>query len=224
MSNPVQCESCGKVGKRRAMRCAPDGWLYAEMKIQNHETHETEDMLVVTVCSERCASRLWMPGPGDLSVVDQVPVSYVALSAELEDRVTKTTGELLALQEAHAALTKERDELRTALAALQGTLPRHEPSTAVPVSSARPMIVHRTLITFETTLKLNETEARALDALVGYGTDKFLKVFYAYLGTAYMRDHEAGLRSLFDAIRGSIPAALSTIDRARKALGEVGRG
>lgn len=224
MSSTVQCEACAKVGRRRAMRCAPDGWLYAEMKIQNHDTHDTEDMLVVVVCSDLCASRLWHPGPGDLTTVDQSPISYVARSAELETRVTDLEVERLSLQESTAALTKERDDLRAALKELRGTLPRHEPSTTVPVSSARALVVHRTLVTIETTLKLNEAEARALDALVGYGTDAFLKVFYKQLGEAYMRDYEVGLRSVFDTIRASIPAALRTIDAARKALAEVARG
>jgi len=55
-------------------------------------------------------------------------------------------------------------------------------------------------VNFEILLTLNETELRALDALVGYGVDPFLKVFYEKLGKAYMEPHEKGLRSLFDKI------------------------
>lgn len=65
-------------------------------------------------------------------------------------------------------------------------------------------------------LTLNESEARALDALAGYGVDSFLKVFYANMGKAYLLPHEAGLRSLFEGIRDT--SGLSSIlDRAEKA-------
>lgn len=63
---------------------------------------------------------------------------------------------------------------------------------------------------------VNESEARALDALAGYGEDAFVKAFYSHLGAAYMRQHEAGLRSLLASIREFVPPALGRIDRARK--------
>ena len=78
-------------------------------------------------------------------------------------------------------------------------------------------------ITVEATLKVGEAELRALDALVGYGDDAFLKFFYSNLGTAYMKPHEAGLRSLFKAIRNQVPPVLDRIDNARKAFEERGR-
>jgi hypothetical protein len=73
-------------------------------------------------------------------------------------------------------------------------------------------------LTFSATLTLNETEVRALDALVGYGDDAFIKAFYETLGKAYMRDHEAGLRSAFEAIRRDVLPALHEIKQARKFL------
>lgn len=73
-------------------------------------------------------------------------------------------------------------------------------------------------ISFSATLQLNETEVRALDALVGYGDDAFLKVFKEKLGAAYIRDHEAGLRSAFAAIRNDVLPALHDIDQARRDL------
>lgn len=78
-------------------------------------------------------------------------------------------------------------------------------------------------LTFSATLTLNETEVRALDALVGYGDDSFIEVFYEKLGKAYMRDHEAGLRSAFAAIRRDVLPALRDIDQARKDLEEMAR-
>ena len=73
-------------------------------------------------------------------------------------------------------------------------------------------------LSFSAVLTLNETEVRALDALVGYGDDAFLKVFKESLGAAYIRDHEAGLRSAFEAIRRDVLPALHDIDQARRDL------
>lgn len=73
-------------------------------------------------------------------------------------------------------------------------------------------------ISFSATLTLNETEIRALDALVGYGDDAFLEVFKEKLGKAYIRDHEAGLRSAFAAIRTDVLPALRDIDQVRRDL------
>lgn len=52
-------------------------------------------------------------------------------------------------------------------------------------------------ISFEVT----EDEARALDALAGYGTKEFLECFYKYMGRAYLEPHEQGLKSLFEKIK-----------------------
>ncbi len=76
-------------------------------------------------------------------------------------------------------------------------------------------------IHFTATLTLSEVECRALDALVGYGDDAFLKVFREKLGEAYIRQHEDGLRSAFSAIRRDVVGALHVIDQARKDLIEA---
>ena len=71
----------------------------------------------------------------------------------------------------------------------------------------------------EVTLVLSESEAKALDALVGYGADSFLKVFYAGLGKAYLEPFEKGLRSLFDSVRtgeGSVSTFLRRLHEARE--------
>ena len=67
-------------------------------------------------------------------------------------------------------------------------------------------------------LDLTESEARALDALVGYGIEPFLKVFYKEMGASYMRPHESGLRALFESVNKHVRPALSHIDDARKTL------
>lgn len=81
-------------------------------------------------------------------------------------------------------------------------------------------IVQHADVEMTLTFEVNESEARALDALVGYGTDEFLAFFYEHLGTHYMKPHEAGLRSLFESIKESVPPYLSRADRARAAFKE----
>ncbi len=73
-------------------------------------------------------------------------------------------------------------------------------------------------ITFSSTITLTEVEIRALDALVGYGDDAFLKVFKEKLGESYIRDHEAGLRSFFATVGKQVLPALEDIKQARRDL------
>ncbi len=70
----------------------------------------------------------------------------------------------------------------------------------------------------EATISLSENELRALEALAGYGTDKFLEVFYENMGKHYLTPHEAGLRSLFESVRGDGRSLLHRIDAAREAV------
>ena len=62
---------------------------------------------------------------------------------------------------------------------------------------------------------ISEEEARALDALAGYGDDAFIAAFYEKLGKAYMEKHEAGLRQFLKDIRSIIPSAISRLNKAR---------
>ena len=68
------------------------------------------------------------------------------------------------------------------------------------------------------TITFGESELRALDAMTGYGVDKFLEVFYAKLGKAYMTPHEQGLRDLFKTIAYPVGQALGQVDECRKVL------
>ncbi len=71
----------------------------------------------------------------------------------------------------------------------------------------------------EIVLVLNESEAAALDALVGYGFKEFVEVFYEKLGKSYLEPHENGLRSLFESVRageGSVEAILKRAKDARR--------
>ncbi len=79
-------------------------------------------------------------------------------------------------------------------------------------------VINRAAIEFSSVLTLSEVEIRALGALVGYGDDAFLKVFKEKLGTAYIRSHEAGLKSFFATVREQVIPALQDINGARRDL------
>lgn len=68
------------------------------------------------------------------------------------------------------------------------------------------------------TIELSEVEMRALEALIGYGVQPFLDVFYQHMGKHYLKPHEAGIRSLFKTIGSDIPAVLRRADAARQAF------
>ncbi len=71
-------------------------------------------------------------------------------------------------------------------------------------------------IEYQIGLTLNETEARALDGLVGYGDDAFIKHFKENLGTHYIRDHVDGLKSFFKTVREQVLPELYEIDELRR--------
>lgn len=77
-------------------------------------------------------------------------------------------------------------------------------------------IKQRGTVTVVGDFTFNEAELRALNALVGYGEDAFLKVFYEYLGTTYMKPHEQGLRSVFKSIKEEVPMILAKLASARE--------
>lgn len=79
-------------------------------------------------------------------------------------------------------------------------------------------ITQKATLAVKISFTVSESEARALDALAGYGDDAFIEAFYAKLGAAYMRDHEQGLREFLQSIRTAMPGELKTIDCARAAL------
>lgn len=77
-------------------------------------------------------------------------------------------------------------------------------------------IVQKSKIEVTATMQFSEAELRALDALVGYGSDEFLKVFYEKMGKFYMQPHEAGLRALFESVSQVVPGILRRTDDARR--------
>ena len=77
-------------------------------------------------------------------------------------------------------------------------------------------------VTIDHNLKLTEQEARGLVALAGYGTDAFLRVFYANLGEDYLKPHERDIRKLFDAIQSQLPKNIERVEQARHKLRLMG--
>jgi hypothetical protein len=76
-------------------------------------------------------------------------------------------------------------------------------------------IEQRPQIECECIIRLTEPEMRALDAIVGYGWDGFIKTFKQHMGQHYIRDHEAGGKLLFETVRQHIPSILRRADDAR---------
>lgn len=79
-------------------------------------------------------------------------------------------------------------------------------------------ISNNTYVSFSVSCELSETEAKALDALAGYGLKAFLKVFYKEMGKAYLEPHEDGLRTLFEKITNEVKPALRNVEAARDLL------
>jgi hypothetical protein len=76
-------------------------------------------------------------------------------------------------------------------------------------------------IEFRILLTLTIDEAAALNAIAGYGTDAFLKVFYQEMGKAYLEDYEDDLRTLFDKLQNEIPLEISKIEEARAMINQA---
>jgi hypothetical protein len=75
-----------------------------------------------------------------------------------------------------------------------------------------------TKITCSITIELSEVEARALDAVLGYNVDAFLKTFYKEMGEHYLKPHEEGLRMLHKTLPSILRGELHNVTMARNAL------
>lgn len=69
---------------------------------------------------------------------------------------------------------------------------------------------------FKTKITISECAGRALDALVGYGDDAFLKHFKEKLGESYIRDHEEGLKEFFAQVRAEVLPRIHLVEELRK--------
>jgi hypothetical protein len=77
-------------------------------------------------------------------------------------------------------------------------------------------------VEFTIHLTLTEEEAAALDAIIGYGIQPFLDVFYKHMGEAYLKPFDKGCRSLFSH-RQQLTFALSNIKKGKSAISELNK-
>lgn len=74
---------------------------------------------------------------------------------------------------------------------------------------------------FHVNIQLTENEARAWDAIVGYGWDAFIQVFEEKLGKHYIRPYKADAERLFKETRQIIGMQLYGIEQAKKAIKSI---
>lgn len=70
---------------------------------------------------------------------------------------------------------------------------------------------------FEAVVHLTEPEMRALDALVSYGIEPFLKTFKTELGSGLL-GHEDGIRVLFESVAKQVRPSLARMDEVQALL------
>jgi hypothetical protein len=83
-------------------------------------------------------------------------------------------------------------------------------------------ITTKAQVNFTFHLVVTEGEMRALDALVGYGFEPFVKAFYEKMGKAYLEPYHEDLKGLFNRIEELRPH-LSVIDTFKKEGAEISK-
>jgi len=81
-------------------------------------------------------------------------------------------------------------------------------------------ICGRPIVELKIALEMNEEEARALECIMSYDIESFLKIFYFNMGKAYLEKHEKGLRSLFETSRQPLSIWLSKADKSKELFNE----
>lgn len=76
-------------------------------------------------------------------------------------------------------------------------------------------ITHRPEVNLQVAFVVDESEARALEALAGYSIDSFIETFYVKMGRSYLQPYEKGLRTFLASINSVVKPALRQIDEAR---------
>lgn len=79
-------------------------------------------------------------------------------------------------------------------------------------------VVQKPSMEFSVNIQLTENEARAWDAIVGYGWDAFIQVFEEKLGKHYIRPYKADAERMFKETRTVIGQQLYGIEQVRKAI------
>lgn len=79
----------------------------------------------------------------------------------------------------------------------------------------------KTRVEFKVTLELSENEARAWDAIVGYGWEAFEKVFKEHLGKHYIQPYSNEAKEMFEHTRKNIGFQLHAVDEVKKAIAKI---
>lgn len=72
MSNTDTCDCCKKEGVRYKGTCCPESWMFFAVPTGGEELVGrvmVEKEYIVSVCSQKCAMRIWNSGPGKLDLV-----------------------------------------------------------------------------------------------------------------------------------------------------------
>lgn len=76
-------------------------------------------------------------------------------------------------------------------------------------------------VEFKLNIELTEGEARAWDAIVGYGFEAFIKVFKEKLGSHYITPYEKDCEKMFKDTRQELGFQLHAIDEIKKAIKNI---
>jgi len=76
-------------------------------------------------------------------------------------------------------------------------------------------------VEFKLNIELTESEARAWDAIVGYGFDAFIKVFKENLGKSYIEPYEVACKKMFEDTKRELGFQLHAIDEVKKAIKNI---
>lgn len=68
MSDTMYCDVCKTPGERRMRTCAPAGWFWREVEVENDGKIDPEKTIMVYVCSEHCKNSFWKQGPGKFNL------------------------------------------------------------------------------------------------------------------------------------------------------------
>lgn len=66
------------------------------------------------------------------------------------------------------------------------------------------------------TVTMTEEELRALNGILGYDVDHFLRAFYEKCGKSYVKPYESGVRSLHSNLRAQLQPWLSAMNDIRR--------
>lgn len=76
-------------------------------------------------------------------------------------------------------------------------------------------------VEFKLNLELTENEARAWDAIVGYGFEAFIRVFKEKLGSHYISPYKKECKKMFEDTRQELAFQLHAIDEVKKAIKNI---